>query len=101
MFSGVPENMPKWALVYALISSAAKALPPSRPSPGGAQIGDLVHAEVADLGKGAVVADEVVVLVVPEQGIGAHVVPRAAAAQNAPAVPVVSRVVEPDALGRR
>ena len=33
MFSGVPENMPKWALVYALISSAAKALPPSRPSP--------------------------------------------------------------------
>ena len=75
-----------------------KGLAPFAPVSGGAQIGDLVHAEVADLGKGAVVADEVVVLVVPEQGIGAHVVPRAAAAQNAPAVPVVSRVVEPDAL---
>ena len=75
-----------------------EGLAPFAPVSGGAQIGDLVHAEVADLGKGTVVADEVVVLVVPEQGIGAHVVPCAAAAQNAPAVPVVSRVVEPDAL---
>lgn len=64
-----------------------EGLAPFAPVSGGAQIGDLVHAEVADLGKGAVVADEVVVLVVPEQGIGAHVVPRAAAAQNTPAVP--------------
>ena len=73
-------------------------LAPFAPVPGGAQIEDLVHAVMPDGGSAAVVADEVIVLIVPQQGIGAHVVPCAAAAQHTPAAPVVTGVVEPDEL---
>ena len=51
-----------------------------------------------DGGSGAVVADEIIVLVVPQQSVGTHVVPRTAAAQYALSAPVVPGVVKPDAL---
>ena len=85
------------ARVFAHVKRG-KRLAPFAPVPGGAEIGELVHAVMPDGGSAAVVANEIIVLIVPQQGVGTHVVPRTAAAQYALAPSVVPGVMKLDAL---